>query len=437
MDPINSLSGLRRQYETDPARASSEASAFAGIDRLIANGEARRQRMANMGRNPALEINARNAAAGTYGTNTRGITLSGPGNGSSNSLREAAAYAASSPGLRRGGDVFGRNDRFAALQRNRDFIASGRASMFGPRPATTKGKLAMLQADLKREDNAHEMRLEGLRAQRDVALENTRQGGQMGLERLKQRGENYRAGLDAEYKGKLLTAQEKANEDMQKMIGQPSAEKQAQEDRLKLEKANYKRAQYDPETRRHYWTEGEGENQRREYFGDEMENSLWDDWERNNWDNAQFRNGRWFVPDESGGAPRFFRDASYRRLMDAYSNNPSGAIRDDATGQWTNHGAPVSNDLATYLENQRDTENNLKLWASQYARERQRLGTRAIGSIPVIGDDGRLTMVERGTPLPPGARRANVAEMGKIQQLLESNPDLGLDYPSLQSSQRR
>lgn len=188
MAPINSLYGLRRRYENDPARAAAETAANADIDRHIANGEARAARMAGMGRNPGLEMAARRAAAGTYGHATKGITLSGPGNGSSNSLREAAAYAGASPGLRRGSDVFGRNDREAALQRNRDFIASGRSSMFGPRPATTKGRLAMMAA------GAGESGLMGAGSPAGGGL---RTGSDVAMERVRQEGETRRALIGA------------------------------------------------------------------------------------------------------------------------------------------------------------------------------------------------------------------------------------------------
>ena len=198
MAPINSLSGLRKRYENDPARlAAIDAGEREGI--AEANAELRkgyldarrgyspraaaravdaqaqseldagfRARTANMGRNPSLEMAARKAAVGTYGAGTHAVSVNGSTDLGSTTGAEAAAYAAANPGLRRGSDVFGRNDRAAAMQRNRDFIASGRGSMFGPRPATTKGQNAEALRGLKRYE------AETARLTNDAAAQNHR-----------------------------------------------------------------------------------------------------------------------------------------------------------------------------------------------------------------------------------------------------------------------
>ena len=149
------LSGLRTSYLSARGAYSPRAAA-ARVD-AQANAEmdaAFRRRTANMGRNPGLEMSARRAAAGFYGAGTHGITL-----GTSSGAEAAALAGAQSGlrGLRRGSDVFGRNDRAAHLQRNADFIASGRVSHFETRPATTWGR-----------------EREGLRALKQQELENGR-----------------------------------------------------------------------------------------------------------------------------------------------------------------------------------------------------------------------------------------------------------------------
>ena len=154
--------------------------AFADADaRDAAAMEAREQRMANMGRNPALEQSARRAAAGTYGAGTHAVSVNGSTDLGSMTGAEAAARVRANPRLAEGG-VFGRNDREAAMQRNRDFIRSGRASMFGPRPATTKGILRMRNADLKGQELANQREANHLMAGNDRYAQDTiRQGNSL------------------------------------------------------------------------------------------------------------------------------------------------------------------------------------------------------------------------------------------------------------------
>lgn len=187
------LSDLRRQYETSPARAAATAAANADIDRNIADAQARRSRWDNMGRNPGLELAARGAAGRYFNPNSplpragdtspqaesarnaRGIRTLGTSSGA-----EAAAYARANPSVGSGSGIFGRNDREAAMQRNRDFIRSGRASMFGPRPATTKGILRMRNADLKGQELANQREANHLMAGSDRYAQDTiRQGNSM------------------------------------------------------------------------------------------------------------------------------------------------------------------------------------------------------------------------------------------------------------------
>lgn len=229
MAAFNSLSDLRQRYANDPTRlAAINAGAREGIAEArgrpnsglsglrersraayaaASTPEASRTREAWVDAESrpgavGLEAQARRRTANMFGANTRPVSVGGVRDLGSMTGAEAEERVRANPRLAEGG-VFGRNDRAAAMQRNQDFIRSGRASMFGPRPATTKGILSMRNAELKGQELENTRRADAMRAANDrYNAETTRQGNSIlaGLrgEELRMTDENNQRAADNE-----------------------------------------------------------------------------------------------------------------------------------------------------------------------------------------------------------------------------------------------
>lgn len=229
MAAFNSLSDLRQRYANDPTRlAAINAGAREGIAEArgrpnsglaglrersraayaaASTPEAFRTREAWVDAESrpgaaGLEAQARHRTANMFGANTRPVSVGGVRDLGSMTGAEAEARVRANPRLAEGG-VFGRNDRAAAMQRNQDFIRSGRASMFGPRPATTKGILSMRNAELKGQELENTRRADAMRAANDrYNAETTRQGNSIlaGLrgEELRMTGDNNKRAAENE-----------------------------------------------------------------------------------------------------------------------------------------------------------------------------------------------------------------------------------------------
>ncbi len=434
MAPINSLSGLRQRYANDPTRLAAinagetEGVAEAGreLSGLQRNNDAafaaassqdairsRALRIDAESRpgSVGLEAQARNRTAAMFGPNTRGVTLSGPGNGSSNSLREAAAYAESSPGLRRGGDVFGRNDREAHMAANRERIASGIGSITRYRQIQNKERA-------QRMANDQEYRMEGLRRRGDIAKERVAQQGQKEIEGLRQRGANHRARGEYQLGMAQLAAQQKSNEEMVKAIGQrPKTPEQMAEDQFNDEKQYFGNAKFDYDRGEYYRDGGDGQ---RIYFGARSNQHLMNDWVNNVAPSKmQYRDGRFFVPGENGGRDRYLPKEASDAWVNFYASNgdPNLAMQDDE-GNWFARGVPVMPEYAQMLDAKRDPE--FKRWGRQlYEMTKGTNGRLPDGFEPVMRPDGNLSKWDSRQEVHGGYKRFRPFELKRIRAMEE------------------
>jgi hypothetical protein len=183
------LFGLRRPQGNNGKGIWAVPAGYGGADSsplslrvspdLAAHEQARRN-------GPGLNLSPASADRAVSGVQ-RGLAGTGPGRKlGETSGAEAAAYAESHPGLSRGSDVFGRNDRAAHLQRNADFIASGRGSHFQARPASSRGRNMEELRGLKRYELESGRRADLMRAQNDRYGQETKRGEIQRLTGLKQ-----------------------------------------------------------------------------------------------------------------------------------------------------------------------------------------------------------------------------------------------------------
>lgn len=294
--------------------------------------------------------------------NRQGIRTLGTSSGA-----EAAAYAKANPSLGSGSSVFGRNDREAAMQRNRDFIRSGRASMFGPRPATTKGITALREADYKDRELANQRHLEGLRQRGAIEKERVTQEGQTGIERLRLEGENHKTDALANYNQKVLDEQRRqfdATMDAQAKNADaalaalrtpkpPSPEEVARQ-QYEADKLHYGSEAWDPShgaNGGYYYIAGEGDQAKRVYYGDQANNERIDDWTRKNMGRFNFDDNymTWVATDDQGNT-RIAPGWAGEQLTNHWSNTADGAVRTSA-GTWKNHGIGVNTPVANHLNN--------------------------------------------------------------------------------------
>lgn len=270
----------------------------------------------------------------------------------------AAARVAVNPRLAEGG-IFGRNDREAAMQRNRDFIRSGRASMFGPRPATTKGRLEMLRADQEEKRLAHESRLEGLRA-RDAKEARDEQARERQLDR-------DALAKEAATRRRFDWATMKADHDFQ------ATENKNYLDALKKGGANGEvsedegrflpGAKYDPATGSWYGMDGE----RRVDFSPSTAARALDNWQKGQWSNARLEEGRVGADYDLGDGQKVFLSFSQeygQSWREAQENNLAGAAYNDATGLFESNGIPLNQ----YGQAQRSAQRARKDQKAAYAR---------------------------------------------------------------------
>lgn len=126
---------------------------------------------------------------------------------------EAEARVRANPRLAEGG-VFGRNDREMAMQRNRDFIASGRGSMFGPRPASSRVRLQEGVQALKGQELANQREANLLMAGNDRYKTSALAALRRGDQQITAANNAAKVGIDqAEINAKLQLGQGKlANE---------------------------------------------------------------------------------------------------------------------------------------------------------------------------------------------------------------------------------
>ncbi len=304
------------------------------------------------------EMNAIRASNAEAIRNRHGIRTLGTSSGA-----EAAAYAKANPSLGSGSGVFGRNDREAAMQRNRDFIRSGRSSMFGPRPATTKGILNLREADYKEKELANQRHLEGLRQRGAIEKERVAQEGQTGIERLRLEGEKYKTNKLADYNQAALTEQgrqfdatmsaneKNANSALAELRKpKPPSPEEVVRQQYETDRGHFGREVWDPRRERFYYTEGEGDHAKQVYYGDQANNELIDNWARKNKGAFNFDNNlRWSMVDEAGNT-RYAPDWMAEQLANHWSNTADGAVR-TSTGAWKNHGIGVNTPVANHLEN--------------------------------------------------------------------------------------
>lgn len=436
MAPINSLSGLRKRYANDPTRlAAIDAGGREGIaaaEQRIAglrqgsskafdaasSPQARHTRELRVDAESrpgavGLEAQARNRSGAMFGLNTRGITLSGPGNGSSNSLREAAAYAGASPGLRRGSDVFGRNDREAHMAANRERIASGIGSITRYRQIQNKERA-------QRMANDQEYRMEGLRRRGDIAKERVAQQGQKEIEGLRQRGANYRARGESNNNLKLglaqIAAQQKSNEEMVKAIGErPKTPAQMAEEQFNDEKQYFGNAKFDHDRGEYY---RDGDDGQRIYFGAQANQHLTNDWvSRVAPSKMQYRDGRFFVPGENGEPDRYLPKEASDAWVNFYAANgaPNEAVQDDE-GRWSARGVPLLPEYAQMLDAQR--EPTIQRYADAYQQAINRYGDRVENMVPYVNENGRMIPLPASQEAPEGYSRLSKYDMRRIHDII-------------------
>lgn len=294
--------------------------------------------------------------------NRRGIRTLGTSSGA-----EVAAYARANPSLGSGSGVFGRNDREAAMQRNRDFIRSGRASMFGPRPATTKGIMALREADYKEKELANQRHLEGLRQRGALEKERIAQQGAQGIERLRQEGENYRTGsADAKFTHERgmqsdVLADNQAARDAAAAEAEAARKhgfdllRQQHKNAVELKGLDLQAAAdaRDWQAAQAAFDRGETARQFDENMGllrsQEQQAQAQRDFDQNNVQNAENINGVWGVrqPD---GTVRVFSPEYQQHLTDRYSKDVAGAVFNPKSGQWESHNIPVDRSLVAPRE---------------------------------------------------------------------------------------